>query len=74
MPMAIVEDDVSAQIPDPRDVCRAHRGRDVCPEVLGELDRDRAHTTRARVDEDLLTGPQVRALDECLPRGQRDEG
>ena len=38
----VVDDDVSAQLPDPRGVGRARRRRDVCPQVLGELDRDRA--------------------------------
>ena len=42
-------------------------------EVLGELDRDRPDTAGAGVDEDLLAGLHVAALDKRLPGGQRDQ-
>ena len=43
-------------------------------EVLGELDGDRSDPAGAGVDEDLLPGLHVAALDEGLPGGQRDQG
>ncbi len=48
----------------------ADSGRDSCAEVLGELDRDRADTAGAGVDEDLLTGLQLAPLHERLPGRQ----
>ena len=41
--------------------------------MLGELDRDGPDPAGAGVDEDLLPGLHVAALDERLPGGQRDE-
>ena len=71
---AVVDDDVGAELAHQVRVGRARGRGDVRAEVLGELDRDRADAARAGVDEDLLPGLHVAALDERLPRGERDEG
>jgi hypothetical protein len=41
--------------------------------VLGELDGGRSQAAGAGVDEDLLAGLDVGAVDECLPGGQGDQ-
>ena len=48
-------------------------GRDDGAEVLGELDDGRAEAAGSGVDEHLLTGLQVCAVDEDLPGGQGDQ-
>ena len=69
----VVDDDVGPETSD--EVCGrgGGGGRDDGAEVLGELDDRRAEAAGPGVDEDLLPGLHVCAVDEHLPGGQGDE-
>jgi hypothetical protein len=58
---------------DPAHVCASGGRRDRRADVLGQLDGVCADAAGAGVDQQLVTGLHVRALDERLPGGQRDE-
>src|SRR5438128_11807093 len=46
----------------------------VAPTCLSQLNGKCAHTTRTRVDENLLSLFQIRSFDQRLPGGQADQG
>ena len=68
--LRVVHDDVGAEAAHQLRVLSARGRRDRGAEVLGELDDGRAQAAGAGVDEDLLAGFQVGAVDEGLPGGQ----
>ncbi len=70
---AVVDDDVGAELAHEVHVGGTCGGRDGRAEMLGELDGDRSDSPGAGVDEDLLPGSHVAALNERLPRGQCDQ-
>ena len=68
--LGVVHDDVGAEAAHQLGVLAAGGRRHRGAEVLGELDDGRPQAAGAGVDEDLLAGLDVGAVDEGLPGGQ----
>ena len=73
-PLLVVDHDIRAQALHERDVSCAGGGSHGGAQLLGQLDRKRAHAARARLDEDLLTSLELGLLDQGLPGRQTDQG
>jgi hypothetical protein len=72
--LLVIDHDVGPEASDQIDVGRARGRRHRRADMLRQLNGKCAHTTRARVDENLLSLFQTRSFDQRLPSGQADQG
>ena len=71
--MAVVDDDVGAELLGQHEIVWPDRGRDLRAKIPGKLDSDRDDAARAGMDEHALAKPQPGAIDQHLPVRKRHE-